>query len=104
MLFCSFQLFGNGHIHNVVSTLINVVKLNVENNSIVSTVVFINVEIDNVDLALFNIVNFNVDIHNFASTLILTLSDVGTSYHPNSNVETTLKGFLGIDKCRERTT
>ena len=29
----SFQLFENGHIHNVVSTLINVIKLDVENNS-----------------------------------------------------------------------
>ena len=27
IFFCSFQLFENGHIHNIVSTLINVVKL-----------------------------------------------------------------------------
>ena len=44
--FCSFQLFKNGHIHNVVSTLINVMKLDVENNSIV--------------LTLSNVININV--------------------------------------------
>ena len=47
--------------------LINVMKVDVANNSIVSTlpnVVNINDEIDNVDLTLFNFVNFNVDIHN----------------------------------------
>ena len=56
IFFCSFQFFENGHIHNVVSTLINVMKLDVENNSIVSTlsnVVNINIEIDNLDLTLF---------------------------------------------------
>ena len=37
IFFCSFQLFGNGHTHNVGSTLINVVKLDVENNSIALT-------------------------------------------------------------------
>ena len=71
--FCSFQLFENGHIHNVVSTLIYVMKLDVENNSIVSTLsntVNIIAEIDNVDLTLFNVVNFNVDIHNIVSTSI----------------------------------
>ena len=53
--FCSFRLFKNGHIRNVVSTLINVVKLNDENNNIgltLSNVVNINVEIDNIDLTL----------------------------------------------------
>ena len=71
--FCSFQLFENGHIHNVVSTLINVMKLYVENNSIVSTLsnVFnFNVEIGNVDVTLFNLVNFNTGIHNVVSKLI----------------------------------
>ena len=73
IFFCPIQPFQNGHTHNVVSTLINVVKLDVENNNIVSTlsnVVYINVEKDKVDLTLFNIANFNVDIHNFVSTLI----------------------------------
>ena len=68
MFFYFFQLFENGHIPNVVSTLINVVKFDVENYNIVwtmSNVVTINVEKDKVDLALFN-----VDIHNVVSTLI----------------------------------
>ena len=55
---CCFQLFENGHTHNVVSRLINVMKLDFENNSIV--------------LTLSNIVNINVEIHihNVVSTLI----------------------------------
>ena len=36
-LFCLFHPFENGHFHNVFSTLINVIKLDVEKNSIVST-------------------------------------------------------------------
>ena len=66
-----FFFFSNGHIHNVVSTLLKVVK--------------INVEINNVELMLFNVVNFNIDVHNIVSTLIrrwsrttLTLYDVAT--------------------------
>ena len=58
--------FSNGHIRNVVSTLPNVVKIDVENDNVVSTlpnVVQFKVEIDNV-------VNFNVDVHNVVSTLI----------------------------------
>ena len=81
---CSFALcffstfftlfnYSTDHIYNVISTLISVVKLDVENNNIVSTLsnaVNINVEIDNVDLTLFNVVSFNVDVHNDVSTLI----------------------------------
>ena len=48
--------FSNGHIRNVVSTLPNIVKTDVENDNVVST--------------LFYVVNFNVDIHNVVSTLI----------------------------------
>ena len=51
--FAYFNFFQNGHIHNVVSMLINVLKLDVENNNIfpmLSNVVYINIEIDNVDL------------------------------------------------------
>ena len=62
--FCSFGLFENGHIHNVVSTLINVMKLDDGNNSTVlkfSNVVNINVDFD---LTLFNVVMFTVDVHN----------------------------------------
>ena len=73
IFFCSFQLLENGHIHNVVSTLINVMKLDAENNRIVlalSNVVKIDVDIGNVALMLFNVANFSVDIHNVVSTLI----------------------------------
>ena len=56
IFFSSFESFPNSHIYNVVSTLINVVKLQVENN--------------NGSSKLFNVVNFNVDIHNVVSTLI----------------------------------
>ena len=70
---CSFQLFENCHIHKIVSTLINVMKFDVENNSIVSTlsnIVNINVEINSVDLMLLKVVSFNnVDIHNLVLTL-----------------------------------
>ena len=47
-----FVFFSNGYIRNIVSTLPDVVKINVENDNVVSTlsnVVKINVEIDNVD-------------------------------------------------------
>ena len=62
IFFCSFQLFENCHL-DVVSMLINIMKLDVETNSIaltLSNVVKISVEIDNVDLMLLNVVNFNV--------------------------------------------
>ena len=78
------------HIHNVVSTLINVVKLDVEfNNNVLtlSNVANINVELDNVDLMFFNDLNFNIDIHSVVTHVDLTLPDVATSYHPNNNVE-----------------
>ena len=48
--------FPNGHIRNVVSTLPNVVKIDVENDNVVST--------------LSNVVQFNVEKHNVVSTLI----------------------------------
>ena len=72
LYFFCFQLFENGHINNVASTLISVVKLDVENNNIVwtlSNVVNINIEIGN-DSTLLNVVNFNVGIHNVVSTPI----------------------------------
>ena len=48
--------FSNGHIRNVVSTLPNVVNIDVEKHNLVSTLLYV--------------VNFNVDIHNVVSTLI----------------------------------
>ena len=62
--------FSNGHIHNVVSTLPNVMKIYFENDNIVltlSNVVQINFEIDNVDFTSFNIVSFNAQVHNIVS-------------------------------------
>ena len=67
------KFFPNGRICNVVSTLPNVVKIDVENDNVVSTlsnVVQFNVEKHNVVSTLFYVVNFNVDIHNVVSTLI----------------------------------
>ena len=96
-MLCSFQLFVNGHIHNVVSTLINVVKLLDENNNVIPTLsnVHINFEIDNVDSTLLNVVNFNVEKHNVVSTLIWTLIDVATSCQPNKSSETMLFWVAG---------
>ena len=61
-----FVIFRNGHFHNVV-------KFDVENDNVVSTlsnVVHINVEIRNADSTLFDVVNSNVEIHNFVLALI----------------------------------
>ena len=67
------DFFSNGHIRNVVSTLPNIVKIDVENDNVIltlSNVVQFNVEIYNVVSTLLNVVNFNVDVHNVVSTLI----------------------------------
>ena len=113
ILFLNWGLifFSNGYIHNVVSTLPNVVKIGVENNNVVSTLSFVvqfKVEKHNVVSTLFYVVKFNVDVHNVVSTLIwrcttsrrhinvdLTLCDVATSYQPKKqHVEPTLKCLL----------
>ena len=68
-----FFHFFNGHIGNVVSTWLNVVQIDIENNNVVSTlhnVVQINFEIDIVDSTLFNVVNPNVNVLNVVSALI----------------------------------
>ena len=65
--------FWNGHIRNVVSTLPNVVKIDIENDNVVSTlsnVVQFNLEIHNFVSTLLNVVDFKVDVRNVVSTLI----------------------------------
>ena len=68
ILFC----FSNSHIRNVVSTLPNVVKVDVENDVVLTlaNIAQFNVEIDNVDSTLLNVLNFIVDVYNVVSTLI----------------------------------
>ena len=66
-------IFFKHHIHNIVSTMPNVVKIYVENDNVVltlSNVVQINVEMGNVNSTLFKVVNFNVDVHIVVSTFI----------------------------------
>ena len=88
--------FSNGHIHNFVSTLPNVVKIDVENDNLVSmmsNIVQFNVEKHSVVSILFYVVNFNVDTHS-CFNVDLTLCDAATSYQPKSNVGPTLKCLL----------
>ena len=89
ILFLNWGLifFSNGQIRNIVSTLLNVLKIDVENHNAVSTLsnnVQFNVKIHNVVSTLLNVVNYNADVHN-----------VATSYQPKNNVAPTLKCLLG---------
>ena len=62
-----------GHFHKVALTLPNVVKFDVENVNIVSTLSIVahnKVERDNVILMLFYVANSNVDINKVISALI----------------------------------
>ena len=75
ILFLNWGLifFSNGQIRNIVSTLLNVLKIDVENDNAVSTLsnnVQFNVKIHNIVSMLLNVVNYNADIHNVVSTLI----------------------------------
>ena len=63
--------FSNGHIRNVVSTLPNDVKIDVENDNAVSLLSNFNVKIQNVVSILLNVLNYNIDVHNVVSTVIL---------------------------------
>ena len=84
-----FFFFAYGHIHNVVSTLPNVVKTDVENDNFVLKLWNWERWFDVVKRCNFQRWRtqhcFNVD---------LTLCDVATSYQPKDNVETTLKCLL----------
>ena len=65
--------FKKWSYQNVISTLSNVAKIDVENSNFVSklsNVVQFYVEKRNVVSTLFNAVNFNVDVHNVALMLI----------------------------------
>ena len=65
--------FWNGHIRNVISTLLNVAKIDVENDNVVSAfsnVVQFNVKIHNSVPTLLNVVNISVGVRNVVSTLI----------------------------------
>ena len=63
--------FSNGHIRDVVSTLPNVAKIDVENDNVVLTLSDLfrfNVEIRNVVSTLLNVVNFNIDVCNVVTS------------------------------------
>ena len=102
IFFWSFQLFENGHIQNVVSTSINVVKLDVRNNNIVlalPNVVNTNVEIDNINWTFAQLCKFQRVHTQRCFNVDSILSNIAKSYHPNNSVETTLKCFLSIEEC-----
>lgn len=89
VLLCFF--FSNGHIQNIVSTLPNV-KMDFENDNVISTlsnVVEINVEIENVKVV--QRCKFQHWCPQRSFKVDLTLCYFVTSYQPKINIETTLK-------------
>ena len=91
--------FPNGHIRNVVSTLL----IDVEDDSFVSTLSYVvqfNVEIYNVVSTILNVVDFNVDVHNVVSTLIWRYA---MSRRPKNNLKTTLNRRWNVcwEYCNE---
>ena len=84
-----FFFYWNSHIRNVVSTLPNVAKIDVENDNVVtmlSNVIQFNVEIHNLLSTLLNVVDFNVDVRNVGSKLIWRCA----TFRRHINLKTTL--------------
>ena len=99
-----FYFFANGQIPNVVSTFLNVAKLDVENGNVVLTlanVCHISVENDNVDSTLFSVVTLNIPTSSMEHcfNVDFTLFDVTTSYEPKNNAERTLECLLRMVNC-----
>ena len=102
-IFCKW--FHHVYIYYVISTLINILKLDVENiklflrflTLLISTLKYYNVV--NVTLKPWNLETLQILTltNRRCFNVALTLPNVATSYQHNNNVETTLKCLLGSD-------